>query len=310
MKRRIVFLVTFSLLVILAVYLFLQFNSSFFLNEKDDNLEKVFEDLSEGYLGFDIYDREGNFIEKEDQIPVVDGMAQGTIRIGQNFSEKRNYMLLFLKDYVHTDFYMDDQLVPYYCFELDKQDGIAVDFDIDMQGDDCGFISYVIITEPQYEFELGKIEISKMVGMSLIVCITRIVSDTANLVKSYISYTGVVDSPVSTGFMLTKDMEEFIILPSAISEDSAYLIVDNDSDEEVEYALFALLDWKQYKLFGENVSYIRVPANTKIYLETNLPVVDDVSQFQIYSISKPDEGNEYISHVSETIRCTIYPGQE
>lgn len=269
--------------------------------------------LGSGMVSNGFYDIMTNkIIDSGSLIKSVNGMIQGKVTFQQNIPEKRNYLLVIMIDYKQHDFMVKHKKYSTYPFTLKGEDKISINVKItNIDADEHEFI-YFIMSEP----DIKKLSIddgdewNKLMITGYMYSWRLLISNSVKSIKTieYDSSYSLIDFKINYGVQLTKSYKQAAAMPSCKSGEVVNLILSNTNNYDTEYALIALLKWKQEVINGRSTLYVKIPAKSSIYYKIKIPSVEENTPYQIIAIPKPFSADlNEVAPPACTLRTMIEP---
>ncbi|WP_033826503.1 hypothetical protein [Bacillus andreraoultii] len=176
-------------------------------------------------------------------------------------------------------------------------------------GDETKEVDYLVIKETNLLIE--EFDLDPVLSMKQILSLRYDIENKQPLFTESIFPIATTSEGTIDGVFLSESKSELNSLTSANRGQSVYLTVGNATDEVVNYALIALLDWEQVPLIDNQlVHFVTVNPNEKKVFEMTLPNTIKKKNYQVLAFPHPfdvSNTNYESQFVESTIRTVIKP---
>lgn len=242
----------------------------------------IHDDYEEGGREYSITPLDGGEYPFFEPIVPKDGVLHNKFSLTHDFSFDAKYGLLVLVDYLQVNFLVNGEQYSFYPIKLGANETIELELEV-QELDDANDILYLIVFQPDYQLEEG--DISRAMDLFLDSYIKSPLNEGEKSMDellfekpSQISQEGVN----SDQMRLLREMNEFILMTRAKSEEEIYFEIGNDLEQDIPYSIIALQNWEQIPFEnGDLIKHVKVKPGNSHYYDLTLPSVDDNVNYQL-----------------------------
>lgn len=263
---------------------------------------------SSNKIGLGLYGKDKKVIDNGSKLNVEVGKINTKLSLSHFVDIDRDYKLIVFNNFKQVDFEANGKNGKSHNFNAKANTTVDIEV-LNEVSDDTKEVDYLVIKMPNTLIE--EFDPQPVLSMQQILSLRYDIENVEIPInESAPPLITTNEGPIDSVF-ISDSMEELNALTSASSEQDVFLSVGNTSNEVVDYALIALLDWEQVPLIDEQlVHYITVHPNEKKIFEITLPNTDEKKNYQIFAFPFPFEVSttNYESQLVEaTIRTVIKP---
>ena len=263
-------------------------------------------------IGIGMYDENNRIIDNGSTLEVSNGIIHSRLSLTHSINNKREYKIIALNNFIQTPFKVNGE--QYTSYDLQTNANETIDINIShTTNENTKEVDYLFIKKPNFFLEEFKPEAigSLQQIMGLRYNLNTDIMDFEMLKKDSLPPSSILnEGPIDNVFISEKEDELNALMVSKSGQD-IYLTVGNPSNNYLQYAVIAFLDWEQVP-FSDNqfIIYVGVqPGEKKVY-KLQLPFVKTKTNYQIIAFPNPYEvskSNYPSQSIEASIRTVIQP---
>lgn len=269
--------------------------------------------LGGGMISHGLFSKDGKLINPGEQAECADNKVEGMIHFQQNKQGTMEYGLIFMADFIQTEFLVEKEAFTCYRFSLTGDDQVKFGVQIPVE-DNTYEIEYLIVPEPDLKnFSMkNDLEWNNFMATGDVCSGSYRVTGKNNskrvpktLPQIDTSKLKAVDFEGNTGFELVKSSSDIRIFDTAKSGETACLCMGGMQQADDAYVVVAFCDWKQSAIApGELLRcYSSVPDRNN-YEEIHFPEIKEDAVYQMFAFSLPIE-SRMPSMIRKTLRIKL-----
>ncbi len=247
-------------------------------------------------------------INKGELLSINKNGIDAIISFEQNVSQRVEYILIIMIDYIQQDFLVDEQQYRTYPFSLEGYDGIDIKVDL-VSPTNGQELEYMLIALPnEKELSIADEDGWDLMFKTQTMFEGRFILD-LNDYQEEIHYDQkytAIDKHLSNICALTKNEKTLTAMPSCNGGEQVKLILGTESEEDDTCAVVAFLNWEQVPIQDDMNKMVKLEHDKLFYYDLTMPKVEEPTPYQVFVFMKPfDRDSMYWSRSYASLRTII-----
>lgn len=268
--------------------------------------------IDEGYISEGFRDSvTDEIIDSGTLLKPIDDKIKGYISFEQNISEKKDYRLIVMIDYIQQDFKANGIEYQSYPFSLEGNESIKIDIELPYPENSKEFC-YMIVFSPDMTdfFSEGEYVWDNIYEVMQCLSSRFLLSKFDYKEDDYLFDEALSEKTKDIDLIcdLIKNPDIYKIMPTCNSGENIFLVLGDDSIEYSDTcAVVAFLNWEQVPIKNEEEKYklVKLKKDKILTYEITVPEVTQSTPYQIFIFPSPFMQDEFQYSIGNATPRTI-----
>ncbi len=266
--------------------------------------------LADGCFAFGLQNPETKeILNKGERLLINESGTDAVISLEQNVSQRVEYLLIIMVDYIQQDFFVNGELYRAYPFSLEGYDGIDIEVDLS-NGTKGRELEYFFVVLPnEKDLSIDSAEGWDLMFKTQTMFEGRFLLQGDDWKEEEVvfdeGYT-VADKGISNICTLTQNEKKLTAMPFCHGGERVKLALGTEAEEDETCAIVAFLNWEQVPIQGDMNKMVKLEHDKIFFYDLTMPEVEEPTPYQVFVFMKPfDTDAMYWSSSYASLRTII-----